>query len=53
MKKWWVSLAAGLAVLTGCNQETIEDAEAEDHEIIHLEDVEVLIRCLSRIKKMK
>lgn len=41
MKKWWVSLAVGLAVLTGCNQETIEDAEAEDLEIIHLEDVEV------------
>lgn len=41
MKKWWVSLAMGLAVLTECNQETIEDAEAEDHEIIHLEDVEV------------
>ncbi|MEK4566888.1 NDxxF motif lipoprotein [Alkalihalobacillus sp. FSL R5-0424] len=41
MKKWLVSLAIGLAILAGCNQETIEDAEAEGLEIINLEDVEI------------
>ncbi|MFK3936805.1 NDxxF motif lipoprotein [Alkalihalobacillus sp. NPDC078783] len=41
MKKWWVSLVVGLAILTGCNQETIEDTADEDTEMIDLEDVEI------------
>lgn len=41
MKKWLGSLAVGLAILAGCNQETIEDPEAENHDVTDLENVEV------------